>query len=433
MKRSAVVAVTGPTGLVLTLRRSASDPWKPHHWNFPGGGVAKHESLTEGAVRELYEESGILVQPYSLRPLFYFYPRKGHQVAVFATTLNTYPAVSFADGEHDDFKWSSFNNLPSPSIPLFDKVARAVALRLLDTQSNIEDGKQGDQTMSRHYNTSEYMAHWPLAIPYPYEITRSRRPVPNASSVNWPQAQFAPLYLKAGSPSFQPYKYRSKPERYPPGADVFSIFPGPNTLRYSTEPTHPAYVRWGMRRADGDLAAVPGTWPPFRQARRNGSAGADVWTASDTLNTSADKAWGNALSGNCQSAYLARQADANKAWDAAYKASNKLGPVLHVQKVAMQVSGRGKYVQSVKAAQKSAEACMATEAAGRKEEEFQMLRDHKVETQQTSADQGQFQTQLMGREEELIAAEKRTKMITYGVVATLILGGGLLAWRSLRG
>lgn len=433
MKRSAVVAVTGPTGLVLTLRRSASDPWKPHHWNFPGGGVAKHESLVEGALRELHEESGIRVQPHSLRPLFYFYPRKGHQVVVFATTLNTYPAVSFADGEHDDFKWASFNNLPSPSIPLFDKVARAVALRLLDTQSNIEDGKQGEQTMSRHYNTSKYMAHWPLAIPYPYEITRSRRPVPNASSVNWPQAQFAPLYLKAGSPSFQPYKYRSKPERYPPGADVFSIFPGPNTLRYSTEPTHPAYVRWGMRRADGDLAAVPGTWPAFRRARRNGSAGADVWTSGDTLNLSADKAWGNALSGNCQSAYLARQADADKTWQAVYAASKKLPSYMAAQKVAMQVSGRGRYVQSVKAAQAHAVSCMDAEAAGRKEEEYQMLRDHKVETQQTSAEQGQFQSQLMGREAELMAAEKRTKMITYGVVATLVLGGGLLAWRSLRG
>jgi hypothetical protein len=294
--------------------------------------------------------------------------------------------------------------------------------------------------MSRHYNTSKYMAHWPLAIPYPYEITRSRAPVPNASSVNWPQAQFAPLYLKAGSPSFQPYKYRSKPERYPPGADVFSIFTGPNTLRYSMEPTPPAYVRWGMRRADGDLAAVPGTWPPFRKARRNGSAGADVWTASDTLNLSADKAWGNALSGNCKSAYLARQADANKVWQAAYKASNKFGPTMHTQKVAMQVTARAKYVKAVRAAQQTASNCMDAEAAVKKEDEFQMLRDHKVETQQTSADQqqtsaeqGQFQTQLMGREAELMAAEKRTKMITYGVVATLILGGGLLAWRSLRG
>jgi 8-oxo-dGTP diphosphatase len=433
MKRSAIVAILQPDGLVLTLRRSASDPWKPHHWNFPGGGVEKHESLTEGAIREVREEAGIQLRPNDLYPLFSFSPRRGHEVAVFATQLAQTPHVYFADGEHDDFKWTSFNNLPSPTIPLFGNVARTVALRLLDMRSNIEDGKQGDQTMSQHYNTSKYMAHWPLALPYPYEISRSRRPVPNASSVNWPQAQFAPLYLPAGSPSFQPYKYRSKPERYPAGAKVFSIFPGPDTLRYSTEPTHPAYVRWGMRRADGDLAAVPGTWPAFRRARRNASAGADVWTASDTLNLSADKAWGTALSGNCQSAYLARQADANKTWQAVYAASKKLPSYMAAQKVAMQVSGRGRYVQSVKAAQAHAVSCMDAEAAGRKEEEYQMLREHKVETQQTSADQGQFQSQLMGREAELIAAEKRTKMITYGVVATLVLGGGLYAWRSLRG
>jgi hypothetical protein len=31
--------------------------------------------------------------------------------------------------------------------------------------------------------------------------------VPNRSSVDWPQAQFAPLYLAPGEPSFQPYSY----------------------------------------------------------------------------------------------------------------------------------------------------------------------------------------------------------------------------------
>ena len=283
--------------------------------------------------------------------------------------------------------------------------------------------------MSQHYNTSKYMAHWPLALPYPYEISRSRRPVPNASSVNWPQAQFAPLYLPAGSPSFQPYKYRSKPERYPAGASVFSIFFGPNRLRYSTKQMGEPLRRWGMSRADGDLAAVPGTWPPLSRARRNASVGANAWSASDTLNLSADKAWADSLSPGCQSAYLARVSDANKVWQAAYKKYNKIpitGP-------ALLVAARGQYVHAVRSAQAQAESCMEAEAAGRKEDEYQMLREHKVETQQTSADQVDFQSQLMGREAELMAAEKRTKMITYGVVATLVLGGGLLAWRYLRG
>jgi hypothetical protein len=50
-------------------------------------------------------------------------------------------------------------------------------------------------------------ASWPKYLPYPTSIPRSTRPVPNASSVNWPQSQFAPAYLPAGSPSFQPYSY----------------------------------------------------------------------------------------------------------------------------------------------------------------------------------------------------------------------------------
>ena len=426
MKRSAIVAILRPDGLVLTLRRSASDPWKPHHWNFPGGGVERHESLTEGAIREVWEEAGIRLRPNDLYPLFSFSPRRGHEVAVFATQLARTPHVYFADEEHDDFKWTSFNDLPSPTIPLFGNVSRAVALRLLDMRSNIEDGKQGDQTMSQHYNTSKYMAHWPLALPYPYEISRSRRPVPNASSVNWPQAQFAPLYLPAGSPSFQPYKYRSKPKRYPAGASVFSIFFGPNRLRYSTKPMREPLRRWGMARPAGDIIRVPHYG---HRSRRNGSAGADVWTASDTLNLSADKAWGNALSTSCRAAYLARVDDANKVWQAAVK---KLHPALPSVGETMKIVYRATYVATVRAAQKSAEACMVAEQGAREDEEYQMLREHKVETQQTSSDQAVFQADLMAQEAALEAAQGRNKLITYGLIGAAVLGGGFLILKAIR-
>lgn len=44
-------------------------------------------------------------------------------------------------------------------------------------------------------------------LPLPTAIPRSTGPVPNASAVNWPQAQLAPNWLPPGSPSFQPYSY----------------------------------------------------------------------------------------------------------------------------------------------------------------------------------------------------------------------------------
>ena len=47
----------------------------------------------------------------------------------------------------------------------------------------------------------------PGYLPYPNPVTLGDLPVPNASSVDWPQAQFAPPFLPAGTPSFSPYRY----------------------------------------------------------------------------------------------------------------------------------------------------------------------------------------------------------------------------------
>lgn len=83
---------------------------------------------------------------------------------------------------------------------------------------------------------------WPKYLPYPYALQRSARPVPNQSAFYWPQAQFAPLYLPPGSPSFQPF-------RYPP--------PGPLTR------VGPLFVASAFGGASagpsGDLSALPNT------------------------------------------------------------------------------------------------------------------------------------------------------------------------------
>ncbi len=53
----------------------------------------------------------------------------------------------------------------------------------------------------------------PGYLPYPHPVGPGPISVPNASSVDWPQAQFAPPFLPPGSPSFSPYQY-------PEGAQV---------------------------------------------------------------------------------------------------------------------------------------------------------------------------------------------------------------------
>ena len=126
------------------------------------------------------------------------------------------------------------------------------------------------------YNKSDYMARWPQYLPYPYAIGRSQGPVPDASAVHWPQAQFAPPYLAPGSPSFQPYRYNDKPLRYPPGAKTLSIWPGSDHLRPSV-----ALMKQSLRRQWMNLPEGDTTRPPSRRqlsrARRNKSLSGNPW------------------------------------------------------------------------------------------------------------------------------------------------------------
>lgn len=48
-----------------------------------------------------------------------------------------------------------------------------------------------------------------LPYPNPVGMNPGNYPVPNASSVDWPQSQFAPPFLPAGSASFSPYRYNN--------------------------------------------------------------------------------------------------------------------------------------------------------------------------------------------------------------------------------
>lgn len=280
------------------------------------------------------------------------------------------------------------------------------------------------------------MANWPKMLPYPYSIQRSRGKVPNASAVDWPQAQFAPLYLPPGSPSFQPYVYRDKPTRFPAGAKVFSIWPGPDNLRLSTKLMNTPLRRWGMARPDGDTIRVPHYG---HRARRNTSVGASAggtWKFGDTLNFSADIGWGDNLSATCKAAYLARRSDAQSLWQDHYnKHKNQAIPQM---RDTFLHAGRGAYIARVRDAQKAAEDCMEDEQEAREDAEYQQLRKHKVETQhtaaaqhETAAQQAAYQAQLAADAAALESAEARTKLITYGTLSLLAVGGlYLFFWRE---
>ena len=74
----AVGAVIVDAGRVLLVRRG-SEPLKGQ-WSLPGGALELGESLTEGLIREVREETGILVEPVELMELLDRIHRDGSRV-----------------------------------------------------------------------------------------------------------------------------------------------------------------------------------------------------------------------------------------------------------------------------------------------------------------------------------------------------------------
>ena len=125
-KRSSSTFVEDPSGRILFMRRTATDPWKPLKWDIPGGGVDRGETASRAARREAREESGISLDYLELLTV----QRMGNYArAIFFAELPFRPRVSFPDGEHDRFLWLTPREaLKLPMIPGLKKAVRQFLL-----------------------------------------------------------------------------------------------------------------------------------------------------------------------------------------------------------------------------------------------------------------------------------------------------------------
>ena len=101
----AFAIIRDETGRVLLSRRADSG-W----WNLPGGGVEPHESVEEGIIREVREETGLEVDVGRLIGV-YSKPQKHEVVLTFECHIKGGTIITTEEADHHE--WFAPEALPS--------------------------------------------------------------------------------------------------------------------------------------------------------------------------------------------------------------------------------------------------------------------------------------------------------------------------------
>lgn len=84
------------------------------NWSFPGGGKHRRESPDQAVERELYEETGIVVENTKLVPLGMMRQTTGHNHKFFGFVLRLpkKPLLNLQKAEVSEAKWVKLDSLP---------------------------------------------------------------------------------------------------------------------------------------------------------------------------------------------------------------------------------------------------------------------------------------------------------------------------------
>ena len=110
------LAIVSRDGRYLLLKRSETDASNPDRWALPGGHCEKGESIVEGLIRELNEET--ILETIPLYCKLIKQTRHENKMLNFFWVSKTKQNVALLDGEHSCFVWcpakavSSYNPLP---------------------------------------------------------------------------------------------------------------------------------------------------------------------------------------------------------------------------------------------------------------------------------------------------------------------------------
>ena len=99
-------------GLYLVLYRSNTHPLFPGHIDFPGGEVEPKETPEAAVMREIQEETGLLVDPKKMKKLFAKQYRQPPHM-LFEAKLAEPDAKVALSWEHKSYRWITPEELKS--------------------------------------------------------------------------------------------------------------------------------------------------------------------------------------------------------------------------------------------------------------------------------------------------------------------------------
>ncbi|MBY8877692.1 NUDIX domain-containing protein [Actinacidiphila acidipaludis] len=115
---------------IVLLRRGAGSPFGHGLWDLPAGKCEPAEPVTHAAVRELREETGLVVDPQALTLAHVLHAGtgvgapNGYLTVAFAARAWSGEPENREPGKHDHVGWVRLDALPRELVPSADKVLR---------------------------------------------------------------------------------------------------------------------------------------------------------------------------------------------------------------------------------------------------------------------------------------------------------------------